>query len=78
MSCIFTGNVFSLVPSGKVGDIARMLKAIHAQEDRKAAADKMVSVIAELKTMKLVRAAELIEEHGQETLRSMPFPTATG
>jgi hypothetical protein len=25
-------NVFSLVPSGKVRDVARMLKAIHAQE----------------------------------------------
>lgn len=70
----FYRNVFSLVPSGKVRDIARMLKAIHAQEDRKAAAEKMASVIAELRAMKLARAAELIEAHGQETLTYYAFP----
>lgn len=32
----FYRNVFSLVPAGKVRDIARMLKAIHAQEDHRA------------------------------------------
>jgi len=30
-------NVFSHVPNPKVAEVARMLKAIHAQEDRKAA-----------------------------------------
>jgi uncharacterized protein YbaA (DUF1428 family) len=29
----FYRNVFSHVPKGKVADVARMLKAIHAQED---------------------------------------------
>ncbi|RXV59856.1 hypothetical protein C6W92_14315 [Roseovarius sp. A46] len=29
----FYRNVFSLVPSGKVRDVSKMLKAIHAQED---------------------------------------------
>jgi putative transposase len=33
----FYRNVFSHVPNGKVAEVARMLKAIHAQEDRKAA-----------------------------------------
>ncbi len=70
----FYRNVFSLVPSGRVRDIARMLKAIHAQEDRKAAAEKMQAVIAELRAQKLARAAELLDEHGQETLTYYGFP----
>ena len=41
-----------------------MLKAIHAQENRKAAAGKMQAVIADLRAMKLVKAAELLEECG--------------
>ena len=36
----FYRNVFSHVPKGKVADVARMLKAIHAQEDRRSAQDK--------------------------------------
>jgi len=36
----FYRNVFSHVPNGKVAEVARMLKAIHAQEDRKAARPK--------------------------------------
>ena len=70
----FYRNVFSLVPSGKVRDVAKMLKAIHAQEDRKAAAGKMAAVTAELRTMKLIRAAELLEEHGHETLTYYAYP----
>jgi transposase-like protein len=67
-------NVFSLMPSGKVRDIAKMLKAIHAQESRKAAAEKMATVIAELRAMRLTRAAELLEESGHETLTYYGFP----
>ncbi len=59
----FYRNVFSLVPSGKIRDIARMLKAIHPQESRKAAAEKMAVVIA-----------ELLEESGHETLTYYGFP----
>ncbi|MEW9922245.1 IS256 family transposase [Marimonas sp. MJW-29] len=70
----FYRNVFSLVPSGKVRDIARMLKAIHAQENRKAAAEKMKAVIADLRAMKLNKAAELLEERGHETLTYYGFP----
>ena len=36
----FYCNVFSVVPKGKVSEVAAMLKAIHAQEDRQAACDK--------------------------------------
>jgi putative transposase len=70
----FYRNVFSLVPSGKVRDIARMLKAIHAQEDRRAAAEKMQAVISELRAQRLARAAELLEAHGDETLTYYAFP----
>jgi transposase-like protein len=70
----FYRNVFSLVPSGKVRDVSKMLKAIHAQEDRKAAAEKMQAVIADLRARKLVKAAELLEEHGHETLTYYGFP----
>ena len=70
----FYRNVFSLVPAAKVRDIAKMLKAIHAQENRRAAAEKMAAVIAELKAMKLTKAAELLEESGHETLTYYGFP----
>jgi len=70
----FYRNVFSVVPSGKVRDVSRMLKAIHAQEDRKAAAEKMKAVIADLRAMKLNKAAELLEESGHETLTYYGFP----
>ena len=70
----FHRNAFSLVPSGKVRDVSRMLKAIHAQEDRKAAAEKMQAVIADLRAMKLAKAAELLEESAHETLTCYGFP----
>ena len=67
-------NVFSLVPSGKVRDIARMLKAIHAQEDRMAAAEKIEAMIAQLRAMLISKAADLPEEHGHETLSYRGYP----
>ena len=41
--------MFTNVPKGKVADVARMLKAIHAQEDRRSAEDKVLEVIAKLR-----------------------------
>ncbi len=70
----FYRNVFSLVPSGKVRDVSKMLKAIHAQEDRKAAVEKMEAVITELRRQKLTKAADLLEESGHETLTYYAFP----
>ena len=66
--------LYVIVPSGKVREVARMLKAIHAQEDRKAAAEKMAAVIAELRCQRLVKAANLLEESGHETLAYYAFP----
>jgi len=36
----FYRNVFSVVPRGKIKEVAVMLKAIHASEDREAALEK--------------------------------------
>ena len=71
----FYRNVFSHVPNGKVAEVARMLKAIHAQEDRKAAQAKAAEIVARLKEMKLRSAAELVEHKVEETLVYYAFPS---
>jgi len=71
----FYRNVFSHVPNGKVAEVARMLKAIHAQEDRKAAQTKAAEIITRLKAMKLKAAAELVEQRGGETLTYYAYPS---
>lgn len=40
----FYQNVFTVTPTGKVKEIAAMLKAIHAQVDRQAAREKAQAV----------------------------------
>lgn len=70
----FYRNVFTNVPSTKVKDVAAMLKAIHAQEDREAALEKSRLVIEKLKTMKLSIAAKTVEEGVHETLTYTIFP----
>jgi putative transposase len=71
----FYRNVFSQVPKGKVAEVARMLKAIHAQEDRRSAEDKVREVIAKLRAMRLPKAAELVEAKMHETLTYFAFPS---
>ena len=51
-----------------------MLKAIHAQENRKAAQEKAEAVIADLRAQHLTRAADLIEDSIGETLTYYRFP----
>ena len=41
----FYRNVFSVVPKGKVKEVAMMLKAIHASEDEEAARKKAEAVV---------------------------------
>lgn len=67
-------NVFSHTPRGKTPDIARMLKAIHAQEDREAAQKKARDVVEKLRAMRLTKAATLVENHVDETLQYFDFP----
>ena len=42
--------------------MAKMLKAIHAQESKKASRDKAKAVVAELRAMKLKEAAKKVED----------------
>ena len=71
----FYRNVFSVVPRSKVKHVAKMLKAIHAQESKKAAREKARAVIAELREMKLKEAAKKVEEGIEETLTYCDFPS---
>lgn len=56
----FYRDVFSVVPKSKMKTVAQMLKAIHAQENKKAAREKARMVMEELKAMKLKEAAKKI------------------
>jgi len=53
----------------------KMLKAIHAQEIKKAAREKAETVVAELYAMKLNEAAKKIEDGVEETLTYADFPS---
>jgi transposase-like protein len=70
----FYRNVLSVTPRGKMKLVAKMLKAIHAQEGKKAAMDKAKAVVEELRRMKLPEAAKKVEEGIGETLAYMAFP----
>jgi len=82
-------NVWTAVPSGKVKEVAAMLKAIHrgggrdkwgpadgraAQEDLEAARAKAAAVVVKLREMKLKAAAEIVEAGVEETLSYMNYP----
>ena len=68
-------NIFSVVPRKKCKEVAKMLKAIHAQENKEAAKEKAKLVIEKLREMKLSKAAEKLENGLEETLTYMDFPS---
>jgi putative transposase len=70
----FYRNVWTAVPTSKVKEVAAMLKAIHAQEDRAAARQKAEQVAAKLKEMKLADAAAIVVAGIEETLYYYVFP----
>ena len=70
----FYRNVWTAVPSGKVKEVAAMLKAIHAQEDAQAAREKARQVVEKLRSMKLAKAAEIVENGIGETLSYYRLP----
>ncbi len=72
----FYRNVFSVVPKGKVAEVATMLKAIHASEDRESALQKAAAVSEKLEQMKLPKAADKVRSVIQETLTYYAFPAA--
>ena len=71
----FYRNVFSVVPKSKAKIVAKMLKAIHAQENKKASREKAKAVVAELRAMKLKEAAKKVEDGIEETLTYCDFPS---
>src|SRR5208283_4100508 len=70
----FYRNVFTVVSKGKVKEVAAMLKALHAQEDRGEALRKAAEVIKKLQAMKLNRAAAIVKEGIGETLSYYGYP----
>ena len=54
--------------------MAKMLKAIHAQESKAAALAKARDVAAALQAMKLKEAAKKVEDSVEETLSYTTFP----
>jgi transposase-like protein len=71
----FYRNIFTVVPKSRVKDVAAMLKAIHAQEDREAAREKVNLVVQKLKNMKLADASKIVEQGAEETLSYYDFPS---
>lgn len=71
----FYHNVFSVIPRFKGKLVAKMLKAIHAQESMKAARDKAKAIVEERRSMKLKAAAKKLEDGIEETLTYCDFPS---
>mgnify|MGYP002538271400 CR=1 FL=1 len=71
----FYRNVFSVVPKSKIKLVAKMLKAIHAQESKAACRRKAKEVVDELHAMKLKEAAKKVEDSIEETLTYAEFPS---
>ncbi len=70
----FYRNVLHAVPRGKAKDVARMLKAIHAQEDKEAARQKVAEVVKKLRALRLEKASRIVEDGCDETLSFYGFP----
>jgi transposase-like protein len=70
----FYRNIFSVVPHGRMKEVAAMLKAIHAQEDLTEAQKKARAVSVKLEHMKLHKAAQRVREGVAETLGYYHFP----
>ena len=70
----FYRDVWTAVPTGKVKEVASMLKANHAQEDAEAAKQKARQVVEKLRAMKLAKAAEIVENGIDETLSYYSLP----
>jgi transposase-like protein len=70
----FYRNVFTAVPRQKVKEVAAMLKAIHAQEDRPAALAKAEAVVRKLEEHRLHQAARTVRDGVAETLSYMAYP----
>lgn len=70
----FYRNVFAETPRHRGREVAAMLKAIHAQEDREAATRKSSEVAKKLESLKLAKAAAIVRQGVPETLAYMAYP----
>ena len=70
----FYRNVMTVTPRKHTKTVTKMLKAIHAQEDKAAALEKARAVEEKLREMKLSRAADIVHNGIHETLTYMNFP----
>lgn len=70
----FYRNVFTDVPRKKMPDVAAMLKAILASEDKEAAQEKAQAVCRKLEAMRLNQAAAKVRESIVETLNYYHYP----
>ena len=68
-------NVFSVVAKSKVKIVAKILKAIHTQESKKASPEKAKTVVSELRAIKLKEVAKKVEDGIEETLTYCDFPS---
>ena len=71
----FYRTVFSVVSRSKAKIVVKMLKAIHAQESKKASREKAKAAVAELRAMKLKEAAKKVEDGIEATLTYCDFPS---
>lgn len=70
----FYRNVLKDVPRTKAKEVAAMLKAIHAQEDREAALAKAKLIEEKLLSLRLSISAKTVRLGVEETLNYMSFP----
>ena len=77
LMCMWTVSTSSETgaESTKMKNVVKMLKAIHAQESKKASREKAAAVVAELRSMKLPEAAKKVEAGIEETLTYCDFPS---
>jgi transposase-like protein len=68
-------NAFPQVLRAKTREVALMLKAIHAQESRRAAEAKVAAVVVDFKRMKLAKLAQWLATSAAEILAYMAFPS---
>lgn len=71
----FYRNILCKVPRNRMKEVAPMLKAIYAQEDKAEAEKKARYVIEKLKEMKLAAAAKILEDGYKETMAYYQFPS---
>lgn len=68
-------NAFSMCPKKHIRQLVAMLKAIHAQEDRKAALEKSKAVEQKLRELRMDKIADFVRDSIEETLSYMYFPS---